>query len=632
MGSPTGRESYGDGVPIVVRERESRLHGEGEQVTRFQDYKVREMRTAETILNIIQDRGKRGLLLEDVYRQLFNPDLYLRAYGRIHRNYGAMTKGMTEETVDGMSMQKIQRIIEALRFERYQWTPVRRVNIPKKNGKTRPLGLPTWSDKLLQEVMRSILEAFYEPQFSDSSHGFRPNRGCHTALITVRRRWSGAKWFIEGDIKGCFDNIDHEILLSIIRERVHDNRFLKLLEGLLKAGYCEQWKFSPTFSGTPQGGIISPLLSNIYLNKLDQFIVGKLIPEFTRGRERRFNPVYNRLNVRYHQKLRRDGWKATKEMRDLRRTLPTKLTDDPLFRRLSYVRYADDFLLGFKGPKDEAQQIKERIRAFLKESLKLELSEEKTLITHATDDAARFLGYEITNQFSRHTRKVNGRIALRIPADVVDAKCSRYMEQGKAVHRNELVWASDYEIVMRYQQEFRGCVQYYILAQNLCWLSKLQWFMSSSMLRTLARKHKTSIRTEQQRLVSIRQTPEGPRRSYQVTVAREGKKPLVSYFGGISLSYKKNAIIEDQPLQPIAFRPGPDLLARFSAELCEICGSEQNVEVHHIRKLKDLKLEGRKERPHWMRYMAARQRKTLVLCASCHDALHAGRPLNRRTA
>lgn len=590
------------------------------------------MRTAETILNIIQDRGKRGLHLEDVYRQLFNPDLYLRAYGRIHSNYGAMTKGMTEETVDGMSLQKIQRIIDALRFERYQWTPVRRVNIPKKDGRTRPLGIPAWSDKLLQEVMRSILEAYYEPQFSNSSHGFRPNRGCHTALTTVRRLWSGTKWFIEGDIKGCFDNIDHEILLLIIRERIHDNRFLKLLEGLLKAGYCEQWNFNPTLSGTPQGGIISPLLANIYLDRLDKYIVGRLIPEFTRGRERRFNPVYNRLNVRYNEKLRRKGWKATREMRELRRTLPTKLTDDPLFRRLKYVRYADDFLLGFQGPKAEAQEIKERIRTFLKENLKLELSKEKTLITHATNDAARFLGYEITNQFSLHTRKVNGRIALRVPADVVNEKCNRYTVKGKPTHRNELVFASDYEIVMRYQQELRGYVQYYILAQNLCWLSKLQWFMSSSMLRTLARKHKSSIRTEQRRLESTRQTPSGPRRCFKVTVEREGKKPLVSYFGGLSYSYRKDAIIEDKPLQPIAFRPGPDILVRLAAELCELCDSEQNVEVHHIRKLKDLKLKGRKERPRWVRYMAARQRKTLVLCASCHDDLHAGKPLNRQTA
>src|SRR5712691_3487242 len=292
------------------------------------------MRTAETILNIIQDRGKRGLHLEDVYRQLFNPDLYLRAYGRIYSNDGAMTKGMTEETVDGMSMQKIQRIIEALRSERYQWTPVRRVNIPKKNGKTRPLGIPTWSDKLLQEVMRSILEAYYEPQFSNSSHGFRPNRGCHTALITVRRLWRGAKWFIEGDIKGCFDNIDHQILLSILREKLHDNRFLRLVENLLKAGYLENWSYRPTLSGAPQGGIISPILSNIYLDRLDKFAEQTLIPEYTRGIIRVANPEYARLTRAISDAWRRDDRAAVRQLRTQRRGIPRGDPDDPGYRRL----------------------------------------------------------------------------------------------------------------------------------------------------------------------------------------------------------------------------------------------------------------------------------------------------------
>ncbi len=186
-------------------------------------------RDAETVLNVIRDRGNRGLLLEDVYRQLFNPSLYLRAYSRIYKNDGAMTRGVTKETADGMSMKKIESIIEAIRYERFRWTPVRRVKIPKKNGKTRPLGIPTWTDKLVQEVVRSILEAYYEPQFSNSSHGFRPERGCHTALSTIDRTWQGTKWFIEGDIRGCFDNIEHQILMSIIREKIKDNRFLRLL-------------------------------------------------------------------------------------------------------------------------------------------------------------------------------------------------------------------------------------------------------------------------------------------------------------------------------------------------------------------------------------------------------------------
>ena len=256
------------------------------------------MRDAETTLAIIRERGKRGLDLEDVYRRLFNPDLYLRAYGRIYGNAGAMTKGTTEETVDGMSMTKIDTIIGLLRQERYRWKPVRRMYIPKRDGRQRPLGIPTWSDKLLQEAMRSILDAYYEPQFSDRSHGFRPGRGCHTALRQISGTWSGTKWFIEGDIKGCFDNIDHQVLLSILREKIHDNRFLTLIACLLKAGYLERWDHRPTLSGTPQGGILSPLLANIYLDRLDKFVEQTLIPEFTKGKARRKNKEYERLRAR----------------------------------------------------------------------------------------------------------------------------------------------------------------------------------------------------------------------------------------------------------------------------------------------------------------------------------------------
>src|SRR5216684_1675832 len=253
------------------------------------------MRTAETILNIIQDRGKRRLPLEDVYRQLSNPDMYLRAYARIYANDGAMTQGITSETIDGMSQEKIAKTIEAIRDERWQWTPVRRVAIPKSNGKTRPLGIPTWSDKLLQEVIRSILDAYYDPQFSEHSHGFRSNRGCQTALDHIHKNWSGIKWFIEGDIKGCFDNIDHTILMHILRENIQDNRFLRFIEGALKAGYCEEWTYHPSLSGSPQGGIVSPILYNIYMNRLDRFVQETLIPEYTCKDERQENPIYKRL-------------------------------------------------------------------------------------------------------------------------------------------------------------------------------------------------------------------------------------------------------------------------------------------------------------------------------------------------
>jgi len=238
------------------------------------------MRDAETVLAIIRERGKQGLPLEDVYRVLYNPELYLRAYGRLYKNRGAMTKGTTDETVDAMSMAKIECLIDEVRHERHRWTPVRRVYIPKKKGGQRPLGLPTWEDKLLQEAMRSILEAYYEPQMSEHSHGFRPNRGCHAALQEIQ---TNSRWFVEGDIAQFFDTMNHDVLLAILAEKIHDQRFLRLTRHLLESGYLEEWKFNKTLSGCPQGGVISPLLSNIYLDKLDQYGEHVLIPKYTRG-------------------------------------------------------------------------------------------------------------------------------------------------------------------------------------------------------------------------------------------------------------------------------------------------------------------------------------------------------------
>jgi retron-type reverse transcriptase len=257
------------------------------------------MRSAETVLGIIHNRGRRGLPLEDVYRQLFNPELFLLAYGRISRNAGAMTPGVTAETVDGMSLAKIGRIIDALRHERYRWAPVRRVYIEKKGSvKKRPLGVPTWSDKLLQEVMRLILEAYYEPQFSPASHGFRPARGCHTALDEIYHRWVGTKWFVEGDIARCFDSLDHSVLESILREKIRDNRFLRLIGNLLRAGYLEEWRHNATLSGSPQGSLLSPVLSNVYLDRLDRFVETTLLPKHNRGDRRRLNPAWLELRDR----------------------------------------------------------------------------------------------------------------------------------------------------------------------------------------------------------------------------------------------------------------------------------------------------------------------------------------------
>lgn len=592
---------------------------------------VREMRQAETVLGIIHQRGQNRSPLDDVYRQLYNPALYLRSYGRLYRNRGALTPGATAETVDKMSLEKINAIIEVIRDERYRWTPVRRVQIPKKNGKTRPLGIPSWSDKLLQDVIRSILEAYYEPQFAESSHGFRLQRGCHTALETIKHVWHGTKWFIEGDIQGCFDNIDTDILLDILRKDIHDNRFLRLIHNLLKTGYLENWRHKPTLSGTPQGSIVSPILANIYLNRLDQFVEQTLLPTYTQGKRRAANPTYTRLSNRAYYCRRTGKVAEAKQLEKLRRSLPANDPHDPNYRRLYYVRYADDFLLGFAGTKREAEEIKEQLRAFLREQLRLELSAEKTLITHANRQKARFLGYDISvtrcdTKITTNRRSVNGGIALRMPVSFVQERSQFYLKRGKPIHRKERTHESDYSIVCRYQSEYRGYVQYYQLADNIAWLNQLQWVMRTSLLKTLAHKHKSSVAKQVRKYRTTVVTAQGPRACLEVRVPRVDKPELVARFGGIPLIVKRDAPIEDKPLARQSLGR-TELLQRLLAETCEICGSKENIEVHHVRKLADLKPKQGGQKPDWQYLMASRRRKTLVLCRKCHDDLHAGRPL-----
>src|SRR5829696_2881780 len=324
------------------------------------------MQRAETVLGVLRERGRRGLPCNELYRQLVNPQMYLLAYGRLCSNHGAMTAGVTGETVDGMSLAKIGAIIDVLRRERYRFQPVKRVYIPKKNGKRRPLGLPSWSDKLVGEVIRLLLEAYYEPRFSDRSHGFRPRRGCHTALSEVADTWSGTTWFIEGDISDCFGSLDHEVMLSILAEKIHDNRFLRLLRHMLQAGYLEDWTWHATHSGAPQGGVVSPILSNVYLQRLDTYVEKVLIPQHTRGRSRASNPVYRKVVNNSARARARGDRETVRRLRTRMRQLPRGDPHDPGYRRLRYLRYADDHLLGFTGPKAEAEEIKTRLAGFLR--------------------------------------------------------------------------------------------------------------------------------------------------------------------------------------------------------------------------------------------------------------------------
>lgn len=586
------------------------------------------MRTAKTILTVIHERGKQDKPLERVYKLLFNRELYLIAYAKLYPNNGAMTKGVTEETIDGMSIQKIDMIIEQLRQETYYWRPARREYIPKKNGKHRPLGIPVWSDKLLQEVIRMILEAYYEPQFSEHSHGFRPKRGCHTALQEIQT-WKGTRWFIEGDISSYFDTIDHDVLITMLSRQIQDGRFIRLIKNMLEAGCLDDWKFHKTISGTPQGGVISPLLANIYLHQFDKWVGEELIPQYTRGKKQKANSAYNRLSRRIKCYQDKGDYKKAHQLIVERRNLPSVDTYDTSYRRLRYVRYADDFILGFTGSKAEAKAIKKQIGDFLNTKLSLELSQEKTLITHATGESAKFLGYEIKAQRvndyidNKGRRSANGVIALFVPASVIESKCRQYMKNGKAIHRNNLLHDDDFSIVQTYQQEYRGLVQYYILAQNLSWFSKVYWYMETSLLKTLAFKHKSSINKMLAKYKTTTTSTNGRTvPCLQVVVPRENKPPLVATWGGISLSYKKKAVIEDAPYQVYGGRT--ELIKRLLANKCELCGSEENIEVHHIRKLADLNKHNGKLVPKWKEIMSARCRKTLVTCRDCHHAIHNG--------
>lgn len=587
------------------------------------------MQSAETVLGVLRERGRRGLPLDELYRQLFNPQLYLLAYGRIYANHGAMTPGVTQETVDGMSQAKIGRIIDAMRHERYRFRPVRRVHIPKKNGTTRPLGLPTWSDKLVGEVVRLLLEAYYEPVLSDRSHGFRPRRGCHTALREIANTWTGTAWFIEGDIADCFGSLDHDLMVTILSETIHDNRFLRLVRNMLTAGYLEDWKWGATLSGAPQGGVASPILSSVYLHKLDQFVETVLIPEYTRGDRRARNPAYLDLQNQLSKARRRGDRPLARSLRQRMVSLPSADPDDPGYRRLRYCRYADDHLLGFTGPKVEAEDIKQRLAEFLRDELKLELSQHKTLITHARTGAARFLGYEITIQHNDtkktgRYRRVNGQVALRVPREVIKTKSAPYLRRGKPAKQLALNNGSDHTIVATFGAIYRGVVQYYLLAGDVYRLHRLRWVMETSMLKTLAGKHHSSMSKMAAKHKTKIQTPYGPRTCFEARIERDDRKPLVARFGEIPLHRQKTATVVDR--QPVRVDyPHKELVARLLADVCEICQKPGEVEVHHIRKLADLGQPGPLE-PLWIKAMTNRRRKTLVVCVSCHGHIHNGRP------
>lgn len=602
------------------------------------------LRNPESVLKALSDHSKvSDYKFERLYRNLFNEQFFYIAYQMIYAKQGNMTKGTDGKNAEGFSLEQVDKLIASLRDETYHPCPARRVYIPKKNGKKRPLGIPAFNDKLVQQVVKMILEAIYEGSFEPTSHGFRPHRSCHTALTQIQKRFSGAKWFIEGDIKGFFDNIDHDVLIAILRKRIADERFLRLIRKFLNAGYVEVWEYHHTYSGTPQGGIISPILANIYLDEFDKYM-REYAGKFNKGDMRKGNPEYFRMNTRQCNLKKRIASETDKEkraeliqeyklMRKQKLTIPVRDAMDGNFRRLQYVRYADDFLIGVIGSKAECERMKADIAKFMSEKLHLELSDEKTLITNA-QDKAKFLGYEISvrksNAVKRDkrgypTREFNGSVVLTVNIDTARKKLTEYGALKIEKPKGKDIWRSQYrgkltalapdQILAQFNREIRGFYNYFSIAYNtssVC--SKFGYIMEWSLYLTLARKlNLTSMKVKKKY-----------RKDKDFVIPYKDKngaeKCRVLYNGGFKR--RKPNINENIDKMPMRISlPFPSVAERLKSGVCELCGKEhvKKLVVHEVRNLNHLKGDKESEQ-----VMLAMRRKTLVVCEDCFALIQQG--------
>jgi RNA-directed DNA polymerase len=602
--------------------------------------------TVSRRLKALPEISKQGKRVNGLFRLMENLDVWQEAYANIYPNKGATTPGVGPVTLDGFSMERVANLIELLKADQYRPKPVRRVLIPKANGQTRPLGVPSGDDKHVQEVVRSLLDQIYEPVFPDYSHGFRRKRSCHTALKAIER-WDGVKWLVEVDIQGFFDNIDHDIMIKLLEKKIDDKRFIALIKAMLKAGYMEGWKFHGTYSGTPQGGVLSPLLANIYLHELDKF-VEEMKDKVDTGRTRAINPEYQLYTSRIHNRRKQiqrllgtgkshsasDVMRLKLEIRKLdiaRKAIPSVVLNDTAYRRLHYCRYADDTLIGIVGSKDDAEHVMAQVKEFIHEHLNLEIAAEKSRISHAKEGTI-FLGYEVLTVSSgklvrarrrgRVTlcRAVNEMVRLRIPEEKLRKFCQKNGYGNYAtlqtVHRPALGERSDAEIILAYNAECRGLANYYSLAYNASTrLHKLHYLWRGSLLKTLAFKHQTTIgkitrQLRQKGNLVLKYEAKGRQRYLKVFSLKD-----------IPRNPSAQKITDLIPQTGIFTHSRTELIQRLNAEVCEYCGQRQGYfEVHHVRKLADI-AEGT---AHWQKVMASMQRKTMVLCIVCHDQLHTG--------
>lgn len=603
------------------------------------------MRNPTDVLNSLSDKSKNPeYRFQRLYRNLYNPDFYLLAYKNIYANGGSMTPGVNGITIDGMSSQRIAKLIESLKDRSYQPNPARRTYIAKKNNpaKKRPLGIPSGDDKLVQEVIRMLLESIYEPNFSDASHGFRPQKSCHTALTKIQKTFTGAKWFVEGDIKACFDSFDHHVLIDILHKRIDDEAFISLMWKFLKAGYMEQWQYHMTYSGTPQGSGMSPILANIYLNELDRYM-GEYKARFYKP-TRTANPAHRNMASKiFYYKAKNDKvWddlsveekkecaRTLRQMRSEQRKLPTHPVQETSYKAIQYVRYADDFIVGVIGSHEDAKKLKQDLTVFLKEKLGLTLSTEKAKITNTAENA-RFLGYDISVSRSQDIKRLkngkrqrvySGVVQLRMPLEKWTAKLLEYgairikkdesgKERWKTMPRGKLINRTDIEILSRYNSEIRGLYNYYAIAGNVSTLNHFSSRMKYSMLKTFGSKYRCKVRKIKERYV----------KNGEFTVAyktKSGMKESVYYHDGFRKKTEP-ALGQVDMLDIYKKYDKPNSLAiRLHTNKCELCGMDcDGLEMHQVRRLKDL--NGEQE---WERIMLQRRRKTLAVCPSCHIEIH----------
>lgn len=589
-------------------------------------------------LGIISEAGK---TINGLFRLLENDFLWCEAYARIYANSGAVTRGINENTLDGFSYERVAHLKAQLRTGTYRPKPTRRTYIPKANGKRRPLGIPTGDDKLVQEVVRIVLERIYEPVFSDDSHGFRPARSTHTALQQIDDTWDGVRWIVRVDIHSFFDSMDHEVLRSILSQKIADRRFLTLIRHMLKAGYLEDWTFHGTFSGSPQGGICSPILSNIYLHELDSFMQG-LKQEFQEGKKRRPDPRYGHYThqIRTVRKQvdagaidRTTAKQAIAALERVRKTLPAGDPGDPHFKRLKYCRYADDFVIGVIGSKAEAQAIMEKVMQFLTSTLHLSIAQDKSQVVHARKGTA-FLGYQIgihcgrklirIKRGGRHTqmKSVSEQMQLHIPKGRFEQFCTAKQYGNyhtfKAVHRPLLLNRSEAEIILTYNAELRGLANYYTLAYNVKGrISKLYRMWQMSLFKTVAAKRKTSVK----QVATSLKLEDG---SYGIQYQMKGEQRTLKLFRLKTWRrpHEEAASVDKEPKVAQYTLATSELIRRLNGSQCEYCGTKTGpFEVHHVRGLKSI-ASGKEL---WQRIMIARHRKTLVLCKRCHRLLTAGK-------